>query len=150
MRHAGRLLIITVAEPSMTTPGPCGGTGKGVVQVWISVPPAAAALIAELMDARVAALTACSAAYAAGAPGVPAAAEVAASAVFIVASAALFADCNAATASSGIPRQVGSAPQKTLVLPGPPVNTGGSGCITESVNRAANPCGILSSLSLSQ
>ena len=32
MRHAGRLFIITVAEPSITTPGPCGGTGEGVTQ----------------------------------------------------------------------------------------------------------------------
>ena len=27
-RLGGRLLIMTVADPSITTPGPCGGTGE--------------------------------------------------------------------------------------------------------------------------
>jgi len=29
-RQAGRLLIITVVLPSITTPGPCGGIGSGI------------------------------------------------------------------------------------------------------------------------
>ncbi len=31
-RQAGQFSIITVGEPSMTTPGPCGGMGHGNVQ----------------------------------------------------------------------------------------------------------------------
>jgi hypothetical protein len=31
-RQAGSPLTSTVGEPSMMTPGPCGGSGKGVVQ----------------------------------------------------------------------------------------------------------------------
>jgi hypothetical protein len=34
------LFIITVVEPSITTPGPCGGTGEGVAHIWISDIPA--------------------------------------------------------------------------------------------------------------
>ena len=32
MRHAG-MFMTTVAEPSITTPGPCGGTGDGVAHM---------------------------------------------------------------------------------------------------------------------
>ena len=67
MRHAGRLFITTVVEPSMTTPGPCGGIGNGVTQVWISAPPAEE-LIIEPIDAAAAAFVVSSAAFAAGAP----------------------------------------------------------------------------------
>lgn len=62
MRQAGMFMIETVAEPSITTPGPCGGTGEGVVHMWISEPPAAAAVIAALIAASAAPLAACSAA----------------------------------------------------------------------------------------
>ena len=86
---------------------------------------------------------ACSAAYAAGAPGVPAAAAVAAIETFTATSAAVFAACSAATAASGIPRQAGRNPMKTFKLPGPGINTGGSGCATLSVVLAAGPWGII-------
>jgi hypothetical protein len=78
-KQAGRLLMSTVAHPSITTPGPCGGIGNGVTQAWISAPPAKEVII-EPIDAAAAALVASSAALAAGAAGVPAAARVAASA----------------------------------------------------------------------
>src|SRR5271170_4326657 len=78
-RQAHKLLMRTVGLPLITTPGPCGGIGKGVVQAWISA-PAAAAEIAALIAAWHVALVVSSAALAAGAPGVPAAAKVAASA----------------------------------------------------------------------
>jgi hypothetical protein len=80
IRDAGRLLISTVGLPSITTPGPCGGTGEGVTHAWISAPIEALA-IAEVIAASVEAFSVCSAASAAGAPGVPAAAFVAASAI---------------------------------------------------------------------
>src|SRR5215813_1821967 len=90
-RHAGSPLMSTVCEPSTITPGPCGGTGNGVAQTWISAPPAPPVIMLPIEAAAVA-LAVCSAASAAGAPGVPAAAAVAASAAWIVASDADFAD----------------------------------------------------------
>src|SRR5574339_99458 len=89
------------------------------------------------MVAAVVAFVVSSAALATGAPGVPAAARVAASAVLMAVSAICFADCNAAAEARGIPRQAGNPPIKTLMLPGPPVKTGGIGCATESVILAA-------------
>lgn len=88
----------TVFEPSITKPGPCGGTGNGIPQVWISGTAPAAEIdpltnpdIDEDIEAAVLALIASSAAFAAGAPGVPAAASVAASAAWIAASAVALA-----------------------------------------------------------
>jgi len=89
-RPAGSMLIITVAEPVISTPGPWGGTGDGTAHICMSA-PADAPVIALDIDANAALLAACSAAYAAGAPGVPAAAAVAASAALIAVSAAVFA-----------------------------------------------------------
>lgn len=43
-RQAPRLFIITVLEGVITTPGPWGGTGDGVVHMWMSAPPAAAVM----------------------------------------------------------------------------------------------------------
>src|SRR4051812_31912720 len=88
-RQAGRLLMSTVVEPSITTTGPWGGMGKGVVQACMSAPPAEAD-IDEPIEAATDAFVASSAALAAGAPGVPAAASVAASAVLITISEACF------------------------------------------------------------
>src|ERR1035437_8168528 len=51
MRQAGQFSIITVADPSMTTPGPCGGRGHGNAQVCMLAPPAAAATIVALLVA---------------------------------------------------------------------------------------------------
>lgn len=90
-----------------------------------------------LMVVSAAVLAVCSAAKAAGAPGVPAAATVAASAVLITVSLTCFADCIAATAAAGTPRQAGKPPINTVGLPGPPVNTGGRGWATGSVILAA-------------
>src|SRR5438270_1589201 len=105
--------------------------------------PADAPVIALDMAASVAPLRVCSAAKAAGAPGVPAAAAVAATAVWIAMSAAVFADCKAATAANGIPRQAGMKPIITVGLPGPGVKTGGSPCAVVSIlDLAAGPCGI--------
>ncbi|MEZ5393293.1 MAG: hypothetical protein R2724_10570 [Bryobacterales bacterium] len=123
-RHAGKLLIMTVGLPSMTTPGPCGGTGKGVVHRWMSAMPAIEVII-EPMAAAAAALVASSAAFAAGAPGVPAAASVADSATLIVVSLICFAACSAAAAAAGTPRHAGKNPIRTVGLPGPGCNTGG-------------------------
>lgn len=142
---AGRLFIITVADPVILTPGPCGGTGDGTAQVWISA-PAAAPVIALDIEASAADLAACSAAAAAGAPGVPAAAAVAATAVWIAVSAAALADCKAATAASGMPRHAGANPIKTFGLPGPGDSVGGKPCAVVSINAlAAGPVGISSS-----
>lgn len=80
IRDAGRLFIITVAEPVMTTPGPWGGTGEGTAHVWISAPADALVIALDIEDSA-AAFADCSAATAAGAPGVPAAAAEAATAV---------------------------------------------------------------------
>lgn len=86
-----------------------------------------------------------SAALAAGPPGVPAAATVAASAVLILISEALLAASNLAAAAAGTPRQANLPPIMTLELPGPPVSTGGNGCATGSVIRAAGlPIGFTS------
>src|SRR5262245_39481966 len=74
-RHAWRLLMITVWLPVVTTPGPCGGSGSGVAQTWMSAPPAAPLIMLPIVAAAVA-FTVSSAAFAAGAPGVPAAASV--------------------------------------------------------------------------
>ena len=41
---------MTVEHPSITTPGPCGGRGKGVTQAWMSA-PAADEVIVEPIDA---------------------------------------------------------------------------------------------------
>src|SRR6516165_6303794 len=108
-RQAGRLSMRTVWDPSTTTPGPCGGIGKGVVQACLSAIPAADAIIAPMEVAAVA-LVASSAAFAAGAPGVPAAASVAASATLIVVSEAVFADWIEAAAAAGTPRHAGRKP----------------------------------------
>jgi hypothetical protein len=105
--------------------------------------PAAAPDIIEPIAAAAAAFVASSAAFAAGAPGVPAAARVAASAVFIVASETAFAACNAAATAGLTPRQAGRNPISTVVAVGPPVNTGGNGCATESVILAAGGINVL-------
>ena len=68
---------MTVEHPSITTPGPWGGRGKGVTQAWMSA-PAADEVIVEPIDAAAVPFAVSSAALAAGAPGVPAAAKVAA------------------------------------------------------------------------
>ena len=136
MRH-----VADRCQSRLTTPGPCGGTGDGVVQRWISDMPAIP-LIMLLIAVSVAVFVACSAAYAAGAPGVPAAAAVAATAVFTAMSATTFAAWRAAAAAAGIPRHAGKKPIKTFILPGPGVKTGGSGWATLSVILAAGPCGI--------
>src|SRR5664279_4104188 len=89
MRHAGAFSIETVAEPSMTTPGPCGGMGHGMAQVWTLAPPAPAIVVmmppieaaADNLAASASALAVVAAATATGAPGVPAAATAAASAI---------------------------------------------------------------------
>jgi hypothetical protein len=83
-------LIMTVAHPSMTTPGPCGGRGNGVAQAWMSAPIAEEVII-EPIDAAAVAFAVSSAALAAGAPGVPAAAKVAACATWMVVSETCFA-----------------------------------------------------------
>src|SRR4051794_24724518 len=89
------------------------------------VPPLGVAALAAieaimlLIAAPVETLVACSAEYAAGAPGVPAAATVAASAAFTVAAAVACADCKAAPAAAGNPRQAGNPPIKTFGLPEP-------------------------------
>src|ERR1700720_2881138 len=93
-RHAGRLLMTTVFEPLITTPGPCGGIGKGVAHMWISAPPAAAEICAPIA-APAAVFAASSAALAAGKPGVPAAATVAACATLMVLSDMALEACNA-------------------------------------------------------
>lgn len=141
IRDAGRLLIITVAEPSITRPGPCGGIGRGVTHAWMSAPPDAAEIALDI-ELKAAVLAASSANFAAGAPGVPAAAVEAATAVWIAVSATVFAAWSAATAASGIPRHAGRKPIKTFKLPGPGDSTGGSGWTTLSVILAAGPVGI--------
>ncbi len=142
IRPAGKKFIETVAEPVISTPGPCGGIGSGVEHTCMSA-PAAALVIAEDIEERAAVFVASSAAFAAGAPGVPAAAVEAATAVLIAASAADFAACSAATAASGIPRQAGMKPINTETLPGPGERVGGSGCAVVSIKAlAAGPVGI--------
>jgi hypothetical protein len=109
----------------------------------MSEPPPAAAIIALDIAAKAAPLVACSAARAAGAPGVPAAALVAVSAAKIAASEVAFAACNPAAAASGIPRQAGINPMRTVILPGPGVKTGGNPWATLSIfDLAAGPVGI--------
>src|SRR5258708_7028444 len=98
-RQAASLLISTVLLPSMTTPGPCGGIGSGVVQAGMSAPPAMLMMSAP-MEASAAPLVASAVAFAAGPPGVPAAAVAAASAALIAASAACLGPCNAAAAAA--------------------------------------------------
>ncbi len=51
MRQAGQFSIMTVGDPSMTTPGPCGGMGHGIAQACMLDPPAAAAVIAAALAA---------------------------------------------------------------------------------------------------
>src|SRR5262245_28884587 len=148
IRQAGRLLISTVCEPSITTPGPCGGIGKGVAQEWMSAPPAELEIILPI-DAAEAAFTDSSAAFAAGAPGVPAAARVAASATLMAVSEICLAACNAPPTAPPTPLQAGSDPISTFRLPGPGPKTGGSGCTTLSVTLAAGPVGITCPLSSS-
>src|SRR6476660_5640529 len=101
-RHAGRLSMRTVCEPSITTPGPWGGIGNGVTHACLSAIPATEAII-EAIDVAAVAFVVSSAAFAAGAPGVPAAASVAASATLIVVSETVFADWIAAAAPAGTP-----------------------------------------------
>jgi hypothetical protein len=136
MRDAGRLLMSTVGDPSITTPGPCGGIGSGVTQAWMSAPPAALVIV-ELICASCCVFTNSSAAFAAGAPGVPIAAAVAAAAVFSAMSDAALAAWSPAAAAVGIARQAGRNPMSVFRLPGPGVSTGGNGCTTGSVIRAA-------------
>ena len=62
---------------------------------------------------------------------------VAASAVWIAIPVVFLVACKAGTAAAGIPRQAGKLPISTLLLPGPPVNTGGKGWATLSVILAA-------------
>ncbi len=84
IRAAGILAIMTVVEGVVTTPGPCGGTGEGVAQTWISVPELE--IILDIEAKRVP-LSVCSAAKAIGAAG-PTAALVAVSATVIAVVAA--------------------------------------------------------------
>ena len=142
-RHAGILLIITVAEPVITTPGPCIGMSGNVLQLWISVPPAAAVEIAELIEARSAAFVASAAARAAGPPGVGAAATAAASAAVADARAVDCADWSPAAAASGSPRHAGRLPISTVGLPGDPARIPGMGCATASVTREPGPVGTI-------
>ena len=72
----------TVRLPLITTPGPCGGIGKGVEQLWISAPTALLTIVLLMLAAAVA-FVACSATLAAGNAGVAEAARVAASAALI-------------------------------------------------------------------
>src|SRR5215204_4313830 len=73
----------------------------------------------------------------------PTAAAVVASAALIATCAAWFPAINPAEAPSGQPRHAGRKPMSTFILPGPTVNTGGSGWETGSVVLAAGPVGIL-------
>jgi hypothetical protein len=90
-RHAGMFSIITVGEPSMTTPGPCGTAGHGVVHAWRLAPPPAAAEIAAPIAATAAVFAASAATLAGGPAGVPDAAFAAFSAVCTTASDTCFA-----------------------------------------------------------
>src|SRR2546423_15196552 len=129
----------------MTTPGPCGGMGRGVLQVCLSAPVKPAALdIAAPIAVAQAAFVASSAALAPGAAGVPAAAMVTPSATLMMVSETCFAACKAVAAMAGTPRHCSRLPTITLGLPGPVVKTGGNGCMTGSVILAAGlPPGIL-------
>ena len=64
----------TVRLPLITTPGPCGGSGKGVEQLWISAPTALLTIVVLMLAAAVA-FVVCSAALAAGNAGVAEAAR---------------------------------------------------------------------------
>ncbi|MEH2300417.1 MAG: hypothetical protein V7K88_15750 [Nostoc sp.] len=97
------------------------------------------------MVVNAAAFTFCSAARAAGAPGVPAAALLAASAAKTVVLEDVLADSKPATAGASTPRHARKDPINTLLLPGPPVNTGGKGCATLSVILAAALAGMTNS-----
>ncbi len=101
------------------------------------------------MLAAAVALAVSSAALAAGAPGVPMAARVAASAAFRVASEVALALWMEAAAAPPTPRQAGSLPISTVGLPGPGCRTGGRGCMTGSMIRAAGPLGMAFSSSRS-
>lgn len=118
-------MITTVAEPVMTMPGPCGGTG--VTQALMSAP----ADIDEIAEDIAVIAAVC----AAGSPGVPEAAATAVSEI-------VFAVCSAATAASGIPRQAGLNPIKVLMLPGAGTRVPGKGCAVVSSILAAGPVGI--------
>jgi hypothetical protein len=102
----------------------------------MSDPPAADDIALPIVAAAVA-FTVSSAAFAAGAPGVPAAASVAASATWMAASDIALAACIAAATAGFTPRQAGRNPIITVIAVGPPVRTGGNGCATGSVIRAA-------------
>ena len=52
MRAAGMPAILTVAEGVITTPGPWGGMGKGVVQACMSAPPAELEIIDPIAAAQ--------------------------------------------------------------------------------------------------
>ena len=86
------------------------------------------------------------AAMAAGAPGVPAAAMAAAWAIFAAVSSAWSTDSVAefvawiaGAEASGMPFHAGRFPIRTVRAGGPPVRSGGVGCTTVSVMRAAGP-----------
>jgi len=144
MRQAGRLLIITVFEPSITKPGPCGtgigGVGMGHMCMLAPVEAIAPAIAFAAVVRAI--FPAVSAAIAAGAAGVPDAAFVADSKVFIATSAAAFAACNAAPAPVGSASHAGRNPIRTLGLGGPGAN--GIPWAVTSDNRAAGPWGIVS------
>src|SRR5258708_4673011 len=123
-RHAGRLLISTVWLPSMTTPGPCGGTGRGVVQTCLS---AGVALMRALIAASAVVLTSSAAAFAAGPPGVPAAAVAAASATLIAVSATFLGPCKSCATAANTLRHAGRNPIFTSGLAGPGCNKSGRG-----------------------
>src|SRR5258705_14021261 len=89
IRQAPRLLIMTVFEGVITTPGPCGGMGKGGAHILISAPPAPAEIVALIAPAS-AVFSVSSASLAAGAPGVPAAASLGASGPFFLTSGPVF------------------------------------------------------------